>query len=259
MFDYPALFRLDGRRALVVGAGSGIGKTSAEALAAFGARVTCADVDLAAAERAAAAISASGHEADALMVDVRDTSTVTAAFAKDPVDVLVSTPGINVRKPIAKITDDEFDRVIDVNLKGTFRLLRAAGESMAARGKGSIIAFSSIRSLTVEPGQGVYAATKAGIVQLIRAFAAEMGANGVRANAIAPGVVDTPLTAPIKQNAEWYDGYSRKSILGRWAKPEELAGMVVYLASDASSYVTGAVMLVDGGWTAADGRFQPPL
>jgi len=259
VFDYPALFRLDGRRALVVGAGSGIGKTSAEALAAFGAHVTCADVDLAAAERTAAAISSSGHDADALMVDVRDTSTVTAAFAKDPVDVLVSTPGINVRKPIAKITDDEFDRVIDVNLKGTFRLLRAAGESMAARGKGSIIAFSSIRSLTVEPGQGVYAATKAGIVQLIRAFAAEMGANGVRANAIAPGVVDTPLTAPIKQNAEWYDGYSRKSILGRWAKPEELAGMVVYLASDASSYVTGAVMLVDGGWTAADGRFQPPL
>jgi NAD(P)-dependent dehydrogenase (short-subunit alcohol dehydrogenase family) len=130
---------------------------------------------------------------------------------------------------------------------------------MAGRGRGSIIAFSSIRSLTVEPGQGVYAATKAGIVQLIRAFASEMGANGVRANAIAPGVVDTPLTAPIKQNAEWYDGYSRKSILGRWAKPEELAGMVVYLASDASSYVTGAVMLVDGGWTAADGRFQPPL
>jgi NAD(P)-dependent dehydrogenase (short-subunit alcohol dehydrogenase family) len=259
VFDYPALFRLDGRRALVVGAGSGIGKTSAEALAAFGAQVTCADVELAAAERTAAAISASGHEANALMVDVRDTSTVTAAFAKHPIDVLVSTPGINVRKPVLKITDDEFDRVIDVNLKGTFRLLRAAGASMAGRGRGSIIAFSSIRSLTVEPGQGVYAATKAGIVQLIRAFASEMGANGVRANAIAPGVVDTPLTAPIKQNAEWYDGYSRKSILGRWAKPEELAGMVVYLASDASSYVTGAVMLVDGGWTAADGRFQPPL
>jgi len=259
VFDYPALFRLDGRRALVVGAGSGIGKTSAEALAAFGAHVTCADVDLAAAERTAAAIASSGHEADALMVDVRDTSTVTAAFAKDPIDVLVSTPGINVRKPVLKITDDEFDRVIDVNLKGTFRLLRAAGASMAGRGRGSIIAFSSIRSLTVEPGQGVYAATKAGIVQLIRAFAAEMGTNGVRANAIAPGVVDTPLTAPIKQNPDWYNGYSRKSILGRWAKPEELAGMVVYLASDASSYVTGAVMLVDGGWTAADGRFQPPL
>lgn len=260
MFDYPALFRLDGRRAIVVGAGSGIGKTSAEALAAFGAHVTCADLDVAAAERTAAAIAAAGGKADAVHIDVRDTKTVTAAFARDrAIDVLVSTPGINVRKPILKITDDEFDRVIDVNLKGTFRLIRAAGESMAERGTGSIIAFSSIRSVTVEPGQGVYAATKAGIVQLLRAFAAEMGPRGVRANAIAPGVVDTPLTAPIKQNADWYEGYARKSILGRWAKPEELAGMVVYLASDASSYVTGACMFVDGGWTAADGRFQPPL
>ena len=260
MFDYPALFRLDGRRAIVVGAGSGIGRTSAEALAAFGAHVTCADLDVTAAEHTAAAIAAAGGNADAIHIDVRDTKTVTAAFARDrAIDVLVSTPGINVRKPILKITDEEFDRVIDVNLKGTFRLIRAAGESMAERGKGSIIALSSIRSVTVEPGQGVYAATKAGIVQLLRAFAAEMGPRGVRANAIAPGVVDTPLTAPIKQNADWYEGYARKSILGRWAKPEELAGMVVYLASDASSYVTGACMFVDGGWTAADGRFQPPL
>ena len=260
MFDYAALFRLDGRRALVVGAGSGIGRTSAEALAAFGAEVTCGDLDLGAAERTARSIGDSGGKADAIHIDVRDTKTVAAAFAGDRgIDVLVSTPGINVRKPILDISDEEFDRVIDVNLKGTFRLIRAAGASMAERGRGSIIAFSSIRSLTVEPGQGVYAATKSGIVQLLRALAAELGPRGVRANAIAPGVVDTPLTAPIKQNAEWYAGYARKSILGRWAKPEELAGMVVYLASDASSYVTGACMFVDGGWTAADGRFQPPL
>jgi NAD(P)-dependent dehydrogenase (short-subunit alcohol dehydrogenase family) len=260
LFDYASLFRLDGRCALVVGAGSGIGKTSAEALAAFGAHVISADVDLAAAERTAAAIVAANGKAEATHVDVRDTATVAAAFAKDrAIDVLVSTPGVNVRKPILKITDEEFDRVIDVNLKGTFRLIRAAGESMAERGRGSIIAFSSIRSLTVEPGQGVYAATKAGIVQMLRALAAELGPRGVRANAIAPGVVETPLTAPIKQNPAWYDAYARKSVLGRWARPEELAGMVVYLASDASSYVTGACMFVDGGWTAADGRFQPPL
>lgn len=257
MTDYAALFRLDGRRALVVGAGSGIGRTSAEALAAFGASVTCADVDLAAAERTAAAI---GGSADAVRVDVRDTATVNAAIGRDrAIDVLVSTPGINVRKPLLDITDDEFDRVIDVNLKGTFRLIRAAGAVMAERGRGSIIAFASIRAQTVEPGQGVYAATKAGIVQMLRALAAELGPRGVRANAIAPGVVDTPLTAPIKANAAWYDGYARKSILGRWARPDELAGMVVFLASDASSYVTGACMMVDGGWTAADGRFQPPL
>src|SRR5207237_10047203 len=170
----------------------------------------------------------------------RDTKTATAPAAGDrAIDVLVSTPGITARKPILDISDEEFDRVIDVNLKGTFRLIRAAGAAMAQRGRGSIIAFSSIRSLTVERGQGVYAATKSGIVQLLRALAAELGPRGVRANAIAPGVVDTPLTAPIKQNAEGYDGYARKSLLGRWAKAGELAGMVVYLASDASSYVTG--------------------
>jgi len=260
VFDYPALFRLDGKRALVVGAGSGIGRVSAEALAAFGAQVTCADLDPAAAERTAAAITSSGGTAGSVRVDVRDTATVTAAIADcGVVDILVSTPGINVRKPLLQITDEEFDRVIDTNLKGTFRLIRGVGAGMAERGRGSIIAFASIRALTVEPGQGVYAATKAGIVQMLRALATELGPQGVRVNAIAPGVVDTPLTAPIKGNAEWYDGYARKSILGRWAKPEELAGMVVYLGSEASSYVTGALMIVDGGWTAADGRFQPPL
>jgi NAD(P)-dependent dehydrogenase (short-subunit alcohol dehydrogenase family) len=255
--DPSRLFRLDGRRALVVGAGSGIGAASATALAAQGADVTCADIDLDAAERTAAGIA---RGSTAIRVDVRDTTSVAEAIAKTPdLDVLVSTPGLNVRKPLLQISDDEFDRVIDVNLKGTFRLLRAAGARMAERGRGSIIAFSSIRSVTVEPGQGVYAATKAGIVQMIRALAAELGPRGVRANAIAPGVVDTPLTAPIKRHPEWWDAYARKSILGRWASPDEIAGAVVYLASDASSYVTGACLFVDGGWTAADGRFQPPL
>lgn len=260
MFDYRSLFQLDGRRALVVGAGSGIGRASAEALAAFGAQVTCADLDRSAAERAAVAISDGGGGADALQLDIRDSAAVSSACASGgTLDILVSTPGINVRKPLLRMSDEEFDRVVDLNLKGTFRLLRAAGERMAAQGRGSIIAFSSIRSLTVEPGQGVYAATKSGIVQLLRALAAELGPQGVRANAIAPGVVETPLTAPIKQRPEWYEAYARKSVLGRWAKPEELAGLVVYLASDASSYVTGACVFVDGGWTAADGRFQPPL
>lgn len=260
MFDYSSLFLLGGRRALVVGAGSGIGKASAEALAAFGAAVTCADLDLAAAQSSAEAIRAAGGKAEALAVDIRDAASVEGAFEKQgELDVLVSTPGINVRKPLLEISDDEFDRVIAVNLKGTFRLLRRAGARMAERGRGSIIAFSSIRSLTVEPGQSVYAATKAGIVQMIRALAAELGPRGVRANAVAPGVVDTPLTAPIKRNSDWYEGYARKSILGRWATPQEIAGAVVYLASDASSYVTGTCLFVDGGWTAADGRFQPPL
>ncbi|MCB0135664.1 MAG: SDR family oxidoreductase, partial [Caldilineaceae bacterium] len=111
----------------------------------------------------------------------------------------------------------------------------------------------------IEPGQSIYAATKAGTVQLVRTLAAELGTAGVRANAIAPGVVDTPLTAPIKQKPDWYQAYADKSILNRWARADEMAGAVVFLASDASSYVTGSVLFVDGGWTAADGRFMPPL
>jgi NAD(P)-dependent dehydrogenase (short-subunit alcohol dehydrogenase family) len=130
---------------------------------------------------------------------------------------------------------------------------------MSEHKKGSIIFFSSIRSITVEPGQGIYAATKAGLVQLARTFAAELGASGVRANCIAPGIVETPLTEPIKSRAEWYNAYANKNALGRWASADEMAGPVVFLASDASSYVTGAVLFVDGGWTAIDGRFQPPV
>jgi NAD(P)-dependent dehydrogenase (short-subunit alcohol dehydrogenase family) len=110
----------------------------------------------------------------------------------------------------------------------------------------------------VEPGQGVYAATKAGINQMVRTLAAELGPRGVRVNAIAPGVVATPLTAPIRNHPEWREAYANKSVLGRWAEPEEMAGPAIFLASDAASYVTGSVLFVDGGWTAADGRFQPP-
>jgi NAD(P)-dependent dehydrogenase (short-subunit alcohol dehydrogenase family) len=130
---------------------------------------------------------------------------------------------------------------------------------MADRGGGSIIAFSSVRAMVVEPGQGVYAATKAGTLQLVRALAAEFGERGVRANVIAPGVVETPLTQQIKQDPAWYRAYAEKSMLRRWAQPSEMAGAVVFLASNASSYVTGSYLLVDGGWTAADGRFSPPL
>jgi NAD(P)-dependent dehydrogenase (short-subunit alcohol dehydrogenase family) len=129
---------------------------------------------------------------------------------------------------------------------------------MAAAGTGSMIGFTSIRAQTTEPGQGAYAATKAATVMLFKTLAAELGPQGVRANTIAPGVVETPLTQPIKDRAEWYDAYADKAILKRWAAPSEMVGAVVFLASDAASYVTGTTLFVDGGWTAADGRFTPP-
>jgi NAD(P)-dependent dehydrogenase (short-subunit alcohol dehydrogenase family) len=259
--DYENLFRLGGRVAVVIGAGSGIGEAAAKGLAAHGAVIVCADNQLEAATRTANTI---GGSATAVAVDITQTESVSEFFRSiktehNRLDIVVTTPGANVRKPITDYQDDEFDRVVELNLKGTFRVLRAAGQLMSEQQNGSIIAFSSIRSQVVEPGQGVYAATKAGIVQMVRALAAELGSKGVRVNAIAPGVVETPLTSPIKDHSEWYSAYAAKSVFNRWASADEMAGPVVYLASDASSYVTGSVLFVDGGWTAVDGRFEPPL
>jgi NAD(P)-dependent dehydrogenase (short-subunit alcohol dehydrogenase family) len=259
-----AVFRLDDKIALVVGAASGIGRAAAIALAQSGATAVCGDVNLAGAEVTADQIRKQGGNATAVEIDITRKSIVDErvneiAAGHGRIDVLVTTPAINVRKRLLTYTEEELDRVVDLNLKGSFRVTKAVAQVMSDHGGGSIILTSSIRSQVVEPGQGVYAATKASLVQLARGFAVELAPKGIRVNAIAPGVVDTPLTQPIKNNADWYGAYSNRCALKRWATPEEIAWPIVFLASNASSYVTGAVLFVDGGWTAIDGRFDPPL
>jgi NAD(P)-dependent dehydrogenase (short-subunit alcohol dehydrogenase family) len=257
------LFDLTGKTAAIIGAGSGIGEAVALGCAQHGARVVCLDVNEHAAAEVASKMLASGGAAEAAKLDVTDSVAVEAAFAAvrtrhGALDIVICTPAINVRKPILQYTDEEFSRVLTVNMKGSFGVLRAAGRIMTAQKSGSIILFSSIRSQVIEPGQAVYAATKAGVLQMVKTAAAEFGPHGVRVNAIGPGVVETPLTAPIKANAGWYAAYAAKTVFNRWAQPEEMVGPTVFLASDAASYVTGTILFADGGWLAADGRFIPP-
>jgi NAD(P)-dependent dehydrogenase (short-subunit alcohol dehydrogenase family) len=250
-------FRLDGKVALVAGAGSGIGHAAAVALAQSGATIACADVNL---DNASSTAAETGGKAFAL--DIRTSASVQACVKEvldhfGGIDILVVTPAVNVRKRLLEYTDEELDRVVDLNLKGNFRIARAVAEVM--REGGSIVLTSSIRSLVVEPGQGVYAATKASLVQLARGFAVELAPRNIRVNVLAPGVVETPLTVPIKSNEAWYQAYANRNALKRWAQPEEMAWPIVFLSSRAASYITGTVLFVDGGWTGIDGRFEPPL
>ena len=257
------LFSLDQRVVAVIGAGSGIGESVARGAARQGAHVVCLDVVADAASSTADRIRAASGTAESAGVDITDSEAVEAVLDRivlghDRLDAVVCTPAINVRKKIVDYTDDEFDRVVRVNLKGTFNVVRAAGRIMMPCKAGSIVVFSSIRSQVVEPGQSVYAMTKAGVVQIVRTAAAEFGPSGIRVNAIGPGVVETPLTAPIMAKPEWYRAYANKSVFKRWASPEEMVGPTLFLISDAASYVTGTILFADGGWLAADGRFTPP-
>lgn len=262
MTAFKSPFDLTGKTAAIIGGASGIGEAVTIGCARHGARVVCLDVNQEAARHVAERVIADGGVAESGPLDIKDRAAVERALegiaGRHGLDIVICTPAINVRKAILQYTDEELSRVLDVNIKGNFNVLRAAGRLMTTARKGSIILFSSIRSQVVEPGQSVYAATKAGILQLVKTAAVEFGPYSVRVNAIGPGIIETPLTAPIKSNQAWYDAYAAKSVFNRWGRPEEMVGPTVFLASDAASYVTGSILFADGGWLAADGRFTPP-
>ena len=246
--------RLDGRTALVTGAGKGLGRAVALGLAQAGANVALLARTAKDLEAVAAEIVTLGREAMALPADATRSAEVDGAVAKaverfGAIDVLVHAAGGSLRKPALEISDDEWESVIASNLDSTFYVCRAVGRVMVARGQGSIINIASAAGLRGRPSNSPYSAAKAGVINLTRALAREWAPSGVRVNAIAPGRFLTPLTEDEMGDPERYQAFVRQVPLGRIGRPEELVELTVWLASDASGFATGSVMVIDGGQT----------
>jgi NAD(P)-dependent dehydrogenase (short-subunit alcohol dehydrogenase family) len=256
--DYRKLFDLSGKTAVVLGAASGIGKASAEALAGLGAQILCADRMEGGANATAVGIRNSGGTAYSAETDAASSKSVAALGEQAKklfprIDIAVTTPGLNIRKTILNYTDEDLDRVVDLNVKGTVYFFKTFGGLMVDQKGGSLIACSSVRAVTIEPGLAVYGSTKAAIGLLVKGFASEVGRYGVRVNAIAPSIAETALTAPFKERPDIHKLYAAHTVFNRWSSSEEVASAVAFLASDAASYVSGSTLFVDGGWTAIDG------
>ena len=244
--------RLDGKRALVTGAGRGIGLAAAAALAQVGADVTLAARSAAEVEEAACMIRDEGGTATALVLDVTDLAALdTAFFDAEPFDVLVNNAGTNRPAHFLDVRMEDFDEVIRLNLRATFAVAQRVARGMRAAGRGgSIIQISSQMGHVGGGNRTVYCASKHAIEGLTKAMAIDLGPHGIRVNTICPTYIETPMTRPFFEDAHFSNEVIRRIKLGRIGRIEDVMGAVVFLASEASSLMTGSALMVDGGWTA---------
>jgi NAD(P)-dependent dehydrogenase (short-subunit alcohol dehydrogenase family) len=245
-------FRLDGKRALVTGGGRGIGLAAASALAQAGAHVTLAARTRSEIEAAAEAICARGEKANALLLDVTDIDGVRRAVADaEPFDILINNAGTNRPKMLGDVTVEDFDVIMGLNVRAAFFVAQAvAGRLVAAKRPGSIINISSQMGHVGAARRTVYCASKHAMEGFTKAMAIELAPFNIRVNSLGPTFLETPMTRPFFENKAFRDEVLGKIKLGRLGQLDELTGAIVFLASDASSLMTGSALVLDGGWTA---------
>ena len=250
------IFKLDGRVALITGGNRGLGFAMAQALAEAGANVVVTSrQEERAVESAAALAGITGQRTMGLVVDVTDAeqiesmvSDVVKEFGR--IDILVNNAGINIRKPVEELDEASWDLVQHTNLKAPFLCSRAAARHMKEQRFGRIINLSSMLGMVALPERSVYCSSKGGLIQLTKVLALEWAAHNITVNALCPGPFATELNIPVMHNPQTNQFFLNHIPLGRWGRPEELGGAIVFLASEASSFMTGAALTIDGGWTA---------
>jgi NAD(P)-dependent dehydrogenase (short-subunit alcohol dehydrogenase family) len=245
-------FRLDGRRAVVTGAGRGIGLALGAALAEAGAEVTLVARSADEIGAVADTIRASGGKASAAVLDVTDLTAVQSFFAGQPAfNILVNNAGTNRPKPMTQVSEDDFDAVFDLNVKSSFFVTQACVQGMIAQGiKGSLIHIGSQMGHVGGPNRSLYCGSKWALEGMNKSFALDLAAHGIRSNIIAPTFIETPMTRPFFQDEAFKAAVLKQIKLGRLGQVEDLMGAAIFLASDASALITGTSLLVDGGWTA---------
>lgn len=244
--------RLKDKVAIITGSASGIGEATAIKFAAEGAKVVVCDVNQAGIDSVVAALVASGADAVGFVVDVTKPDTIAAMVSgvKEKytrIDVLVNNAGITQDAQLFKMTEDQFDRVIDINLKGVYNCTKAVVDTMIAQNSGVILNASSVVGVYGNFGQTNYAATKFGVIGFVKTWAKELGKKGIRANAVCPGFVATPMVTAMPEKV--LQGMEEKVPMRRLAQPSEIASVYAFLASDEASYINGAAIEVTGGLT----------